>query len=386
MSITVLHVLNSYGGGAVISALELIESLGKIGIRSCIVADNGADEKERQHIGGYVEGRVLFIPVYWTNKRIRAAWWKRPLIELISVWKTWKGYRYQNEISNFIRLHEVKIVHTNTIVVAEGAIAAKRNNLPHVWHVRELIGPNKHFQFYNYSQWSNWIEKHCEVLIANSTLTADCLLQFFESSKVKIISNGIAVEKFQLKMHEEKSVIIVGMVGSATSRWKNHRFFIETAGELKNESIEFRIYGAIPADGDPYFEELDNLIDSLEAQMKVRFIEPQPPPVIMQEIDILFHPSDLESFGRIFVEAMAGGIPVIAVNKGGGLEMIQNDVNGYLIPLNDKKAAVSAIQLLASDYNLRNRLGKNGRQLSEAEYALDALALKIRDLYHTYAL
>lgn len=383
-NMVVLHVLNSYGGGAVISALELIEALKKVGIQSCIVADAQANESQRHYISSCVEGRALFIPVYWTNKRIRAAWWKRPFIEMISCWKTWKGYRYQPSITRFIRQHNVTLIHTNTIVVPEGGIAAKRNRLPHVWHVRELIGKNKHFQFYNYPEWAKWVEAHCNVLVANSTLTAQCLSEFFNASKIKTIPNGIEVQKFQIKTHVDKPITIVGMVGSATSRWKNHKFFIETAELLKGSPVEFRIYGVIPLESDTYYTELRNMINERGVQESVKFIQAQTPPAIMQEIDILFHPTDLESFGRIFIEAMAGGIPVVAVNQGGALEVVKDSMNGYLIPLNDKQAAVTAIQVLAADFNLRNRLGQNGRALSEQEYSLNILAARIRDLYLAY--
>lgn len=379
--LTVLHVLNSHNGGSVISTLELIKALNRKGIKSSIIADAAANEHQRAYISQHVEGRALFIPVYWMNKRIRASWWKRPIIELIALWKTWGGYRYQTAIDTFIQQHGVNLIHSNAIVMPEGAIAARRNNLPHVWHVRELVGPNKHFRFYNYKQWSSWVSKHSNVLVANSTVTANCLKEFFDESKIRIVPNAITTNEFTVKIHQPSSLVIVGMVGSMVSRWKNHRFFIETASRLKNENIEFRIYGAIPAADDVYFTGLKNLVNRLEVQNSVRFMEAQAPPVIMNEIDILFHPTNLESFGRIFIEAMAGGIPVVAINQGGALEMVKNNVNGYLIPLNDIDAAIRAIQRLVDDHELRNQLGVRGRELSEKEYSMDTLCKNIAKLY-----
>jgi len=84
-------VLNSAHGGSAISTFEMIEALRAKGIRSSLVCFNNASKEQREKIGELVEGRVVFIPLYWMNKRIRSALWKRPLLEVLSWWRTRRG-------------------------------------------------------------------------------------------------------------------------------------------------------------------------------------------------------------------------------------------------------------------------------------------------------
>ena len=131
--IHVLHVLNSASGGSAISTFGLIENLKRKGVKSSLVCFNNANDEQCKQINSLVEGRVLFIPLYWTNKRIRASLWKRPLIELKALWDTWGGFRYLKQLDNLIKKNGVTVVHTSTILNREGALAARRNKLP-AWH------------------------------------------------------------------------------------------------------------------------------------------------------------------------------------------------------------------------------------------------------------
>lgn len=381
--IHVLHVLNSAHGGSAISTFELIEALKSRGVTSSLVCFNNANDQQRKTITDLVEGRVLFIPLYWMNKRIRVARWKRPLLEMLTAIQTWWGYRYQPQISALIQREGVTVIHTSTILNPEGAIAAKRNKLPHVWHVRELIGPDKHYQFYNQKAWARYVSARCQVLVANSTVTAACLAQYFDKTKIITIVNGIDVDKFHIKNHvPDKRPLVVGMVGSVTSRWKNHEHFIRTAAAFKNDaSIAFRIYGALPPQHDPYLVGLTSLIQELGCGSNVSFVPFARPSEIMQELDVLFHPTNLESFGRIFIEAMAGGIPVIGIKGGGAEEMIREDVNGYLVPPDDVDMAAKRIRQLLESAQLRNTFGAAGRLLVSQEYTLQRLAERTLNLY-----
>lgn len=384
MEIHVLHVLNSAHGGSAISTFELIEALNKRGIKSSLVCFNNATNSQQQKIKKLVNGRVLFIPLYWMNKKIRSAWWKRPLIELMSLWKTWRGYRFQKIISELVLKNGVTIVHTSTILNPEGAIAARRNKLPHIWHVRELIGASKYFQFYNYRHLSNYIVTHSKMVIANSNVTKGCLEAYMPAEKIIAIPNSIEVERFDIRNHEEsRDKLIVGMVGNVTSRLKNHQFFIAVAGSLKDvKDIEFRIYGSLPGEQDAYYAGLRSMVKANDLGDKLVFVDfREDPSQIMREIDILFHPAENESFGRIFIEAMAGGIPVIGINIGGALEMVRHGENGFLINMDVDEGKQSLLRLI-NDPQLRGRLGMNGRKLVEKEYTLDKMVDRMMQVYH----
>ena len=182
-----LHILNSAQGGSALSTFQLIDKLKNDNILSSLVCFNNATSEDEKRIRELVDNPVIFIPLYWTNKRIRVAWWKRPLLEMFTVWQTWWGYKYQRQIDSLIKSHHIQIIHTSTIVTREGAIAARRNMVPHVWHVRELIGPASYYQFPRFKSWVSYVEKHANVFVANSEATTKNLSLYFNSSKIKCI-------------------------------------------------------------------------------------------------------------------------------------------------------------------------------------------------------
>jgi len=79
--------------------------------------------------------------------------------------------------------------------------------------------------------------------------------------------------------------------------------------------------------------------------------------------DILIFPSLIpESFGRVAIEAMSHGIPVIGSAIGGIKNIIRDKVNGLLVKPGDEKALAEAISTLAKAGSLRKRLVKEGRK------------------------
>lgn len=186
-----------------------------------------------------------------------------------------------------------------------------------------------------------------------------------------------------MKRHVNSSARkVVGMVGSVTSRWKNHEYFIRTAAMLVNrQDIEFRIYGALPAEKDPYYRKLRRLVSVSNLVGRFKFESFVTPQTIVKEIDVMFHPTQFESFGRIYVEALAAGVPVIAVDDGGALEMIVDGVNGYLIPSENAELAAVKIGELLDSPSLRNEMGERGRELACRKYSLSRLSDDLVALY-----
>lgn len=383
-NIHVLHVLNSAYGGSAISTFELIAELEKNAVKSSLVCFNNADKHQSKMITELVCGRVLFIPLYWMNKRTRVSWWKRPVLELVNLWKTWGGYRYQSKISSLIRGKNINLVHTSTILNPEGAIAARKHRLPHVWHVRELIGPGMYFQFPLMRMWTSFVQSSASVLVANSTITGHYLNRFFDPTQIRVIPNGIDPDSFSRKHHLSGQRVVVGMIGNVTSRLKNHEFFIRTAASLCNEVIEWRIYGTLPHKDDSYYLSLLRQV-AKEPDLNIKFCGHGDPIEIMREIDILFHPTSFESFGRIFIEAMAAGIPVIGIKNSGAEEMIKEGINGFLVTNNDVGMAVKRLRHLLASAQTRNTFGAAGRLLVQQNYTLQRLAKMMSDLYRHVA-
>ena len=95
---------------------------------------------------------------------------------------------------------------------------------------------------------------------------------------------------------------------------------------------------------------------------------------LYQQADVFVAPSRYESFGLIYVEAMAWAKPVIACNAGGIPEVVAEGETGLLIPPGDTPALVQQLSLLLADPVLRQRLGRAGRARAERLFSRSAMA------------
>ena len=87
-------------------------------------------------------------------------------------------------------------------------------------------------------------------------------------------------------------------------------------------------------------------------------------------MDVFFNPSITETFGNVTLEAMAAGVPVVAARATGTIDLIDESVNGFLVPPRDVAAYADAIERIANDPALHAVLGAAGHAKA-AEYQWD---------------
>lgn len=90
--------------------------------------------------------------------------------------------------------------------------------------------------------------------------------------------------------------------------------------------------------------------------------------------DIFCFPSyfEAESFGLVLAEAMQFAKPVVSTLWRGIPSVVQDGVNGYLVPIQDAVAVADRLQELARDPELRERMGVAGRRIFERDLTLEA--------------
>ncbi len=101
----------------------------------------------------------------------------------------------------------------------------------------------------------------------------------------------------------------------------------------------------------------------------------------MSAIDILLHPTPGEHFGRVYIEAMACGKPVVAADSGGAREIVLSETTGILVPPNDPGALAEALVRLAANETLCQRMGRAGRRRAETLFDAGRVAGLMEDLY-----
>jgi glycosyltransferase involved in cell wall biosynthesis len=97
--------------------------------------------------------------------------------------------------------------------------------------------------------------------------------------------------------------------------------------------------------------------------------------------DLLVLPSVREQFGAVLVEAMACGLPVIAVNAHGPAEIVDDGDTGWLVPPDDEDAMVEALVEAVNGDAERRRRGERAHEEARSRYAWPALTRGLARVY-----
>jgi glycosyltransferase involved in cell wall biosynthesis len=102
---------------------------------------------------------------------------------------------------------------------------------------------------------------------------------------------------------------------------------------------------------------------------------------LFRECTVFAMPSIFESFGTVWADAMASGIPVVGSTLTCGPEIVPNGVAGILADPQHPEDVARAISTLLRDPYLRERMGHAGRKLALEKYSLDVVAGQTIDFY-----
>jgi glycosyltransferase involved in cell wall biosynthesis len=394
----VLFLLNSATGGATLSAIAVMDGLRQRGHRCYAIVPSGPAEALRAIRAVTVDLVEMRVP--WWHRKYRTKLIKRPPIWALDMLKSGFHLRSVGRIVGLIRRWRIDIVHTNTSVTLDGALAAYMTGTPHVWHIRELIGRDELFRFWlPERQLAGLFVRLSRAIIANSYDTKRLFDRTGYGQSVDVVYNGINVEEFATAGAGEllrqawgiqPGETVVGMVANLTARMKRHDIFLRAAAEALRlqPTARFVIVGQDPdrqggyASEFEYARQLKTLASELDLAGRIIWAgHVQDIPAVMHAIDILVHPSDQESFGRVAIEAMASSRPVIAAASGGLAEIVLPGQTGFLVANNDPSGYAAAMLRLIQDPKLCRQLGEAGAARARDVFSSDQMVQRIAEVY-----
>lgn len=227
------------------------------------------------------------------------------------------------------------------------------------------------------------------LVIASSQGTIPLIARHFPQERIRLVYNGVdlaEVDATPVMRPWPTEQLIVGRT-SRFGRGKNLGLLIAAVAQLQATLPQLKL---VLVGADSVMPGAEAIEAELRAQAaplghSVAFmglVENTLPLVKGFDIATCVSNPENEGIPNSLIEAMAGGKPVISTAVDQIPELVQHGVNGLLIPPNDLSALCAAIEQLAGNAPLRERLGQAGRRTVEASFSLQHAAAQYAAIYH----
>jgi glycosyltransferase involved in cell wall biosynthesis len=211
-----------------------------------------------------------------------------------------------------------------------------------------------------------------------ATSVADELGKYYGVDDAAVVGNGVNPEEFTPvdARPDEQYLLYVGRLG----RRKGIEDLIKAASQvLAEHEVHLKIVGK-----GPLREKLTEMVRDHGIGDRVDFlghVERERLVELYQRSTVHVIPSHYEGLPTVLLEAMACGRPVVATAVSGSLDVIEDGVNGVLVPARSPEALATAVDDLLGDPARRDRLGQAARETILAEYTWEAIADEYVRLY-----
>jgi len=222
----------------------------------------------------------------------------------------------------------------------------------------------------------------------------------FPPDVIRVVLNGIDVERFERAREEFErgragypdrvgaaagcATLRVGTVGSLVENKGQDLFLRAAAGVLSRVSapVEFVIVGDEGQRGGGYREKLESLIDGLRLGGRVSLhARWEDTARVLPSLDVFVSPSRSEAFGLAMAEALATGVPVVATATDGAREIVEDGVNGTIVPIDDEDALASALAALLEDGGRRKAYAARAAESARRRFGLDRMVGETERVY-----
>lgn len=284
-----------------------------------------------------------------------------------------------DQIGDYLERWSIDLVYTNTIVSPAGLIAARRNQLPHIWHIREFGDLDFGLRFIYPKPLCKIFIRRSDAIICHSKAVTN---HHFKPGVKNVyqIYNGVALkDQFDKRLsHREKYFtdrpFTFLMMSSITPK-KGQEVAIRALAALRDQGVLARLLigGNGKADYLEYLLKLCNELD-VEAQVEFTgFIEN--PSHLYYKSDCVLICSEDEAFSRVGLEAMSTALPLIGKNSGGNAEIIKHGFTGLLY--NSFEDLVTWMNLTVQNLPKTRQMGLDGWRFARDLFNIEDYAANV---------
>ncbi len=298
-------------------------------------------------------------------------------------------------LASFIKKNAINLIHVNGLDIRAAAAAALAG-VPMVGHLRVI---------YPFS----WVDRLSGRLARRVIMVSQAVRKHFCIKSAALYQKGIVIPNavdlsaglvpvdLRQEYHLAADSLLIGIVGRFDA-FKGHDVFIEAAACLKQRGViaKFILIGETVVSKQPqieYLADVRRLIEQRGLTDDVIFTGFRPDVLnVIAGLNMLIVPTQkdctrsyirTEGFGRVAVEAMAVGVPVIVSRAGGLPEIVEDGVSGLVVEPADARGFADAALSLLEDPGKREAIVANARQRFEALYTAPVHARAVEKIYES---
>lgn len=275
------------------------------------------------------------------------------------------------------------LIYANTAkALVVGALASAASGRPLVYQLHDILS-EEHFSRSNIRLLVFLSNRFASQVIADSKATkaafiaaggrpelVESVYYGFEPEDYKDLSPAPRDVRAALNLEDR---FVIGHF-SRLSPWKGQDVLIDALSDCPKD-IEVLLVGDALFGEDEYVAKLHRQVADLNLEDRVHFLGFRTDVAqLMAACDLVAHTSTApEPFGRVIVEAMLCGTPVVAAAAGGAAELVENGETGWSTPPGDSLALAEAIKTCYAQPDLAAAIAKRGQAQSAKRFDMDTI-------------
>ena len=291
-------------------------------------------------------------------------------------------------VAKIARKYDLIYANTQKALVV-GALASFLSRRPLVYHLRDILSAD-HFSRTNRRVAVTLANRFASLVIANSKATQVAFVEAGGRSQItEVVYNGFEPESYLTQEVDINQVrqklgldgqFVVGHF-SRLSPWKGQHILLKALAHCPRNVTAIFVGEALFGEQD-YVEQLHKQVAELRLEKRVRFLGFRSDIVpLMAACDLVAHTSTSpEPFGRVIVEAMLCGRPVVAAEAGGAVELVENGKTGWLIPPGDPQKLAEAIASSRNQPEQAAIIARNAQIQASQRFHLKAINQQVSQL------
>jgi len=268
-----------------------------------------------------------------------------------------------------------------------GAIASVLSRCPLIFHLHDILS-SEHFSRTNQRIAVMLANRFASAVISNSQASQAAFIAAGGQAKLtQVVYNGFDLACYQdipsqrLSLDRELGFTAGDFIVGHFSRlapWKGQHLLIEALTHCPPSVKAILVGDALFGERD-YAQQLKQQVADLNLEDRVRFVGFRSDVAeLMRSCDLVAHTSTApEPFGRVIVEAMLCGTPVVAAAAGGAMELVEHGVTGWLVAPSDPLQLAIAIQQCSLRPDLMTRVATTALIRASERFDLTQIAPQI---------